>query len=176
MKKITIPADYRKRTTFASNLYYDTLEIYDNRIVGYLNGNQTMTWYFKEYSGIDVIKANLNSQFAQIVFLTGMNSNNRALGLDFSANQNAIAMNDVNRILFCSGMFSFGKTNSFADEVAKEVRTAFEEFKNNEGSADAQVVMQTSAADELKKFKALLDEGIITAEEFEAKKKQLLGM
>ncbi len=34
----------------------------------------------------------------------------------------------------------------------------------------------TSAADELKKFKELLDMGIITQEEFDAKKKQLLGM
>lgn len=34
----------------------------------------------------------------------------------------------------------------------------------------------TSAADEIKKFKELLDQGIITQEEFDAKKKQLLGL
>ena len=33
-----------------------------------------------------------------------------------------------------------------------------------------------SNADELKKFKDLLDAGIITQEEFDAKKKQLLGL
>ena len=33
-----------------------------------------------------------------------------------------------------------------------------------------------SNADELKKFKELLDNGIITQEEFDAKKKQLLGL
>ena len=33
-----------------------------------------------------------------------------------------------------------------------------------------------SAADELKKFKELLDNGTITLEEFEAKKKQILGL
>lgn len=38
------------------------------------------------------------------------------------------------------------------------------------------IVQQTSAADELKKFKELLDSGIITQEEFDAKKKQLLGL
>jgi hypothetical protein len=37
-------------------------------------------------------------------------------------------------------------------------------------------VQQTSAADELKKFKELLDMGVITQEEFDAKKKQLLGL
>jgi predicted Zn-dependent peptidase len=33
-----------------------------------------------------------------------------------------------------------------------------------------------SSAEELKKFKELLDLGIITQEEFDAKKKQLLGI
>ena len=33
-----------------------------------------------------------------------------------------------------------------------------------------------SSADELKKFKELLDSGVITQEEFDAKKKQLLGL
>lgn len=36
--------------------------------------------------------------------------------------------------------------------------------------------MPQSAADELKKFKELADSGVITQEEFEAKKKQLLGL
>ncbi len=36
--------------------------------------------------------------------------------------------------------------------------------------------MSVSNADELKKFKSLTDEGVITQEEFEAKKKQLLGL
>ena len=51
------------------------------------------------------------------------------------------------------------------DEWAKEQATSAQ------GSAPA-----TSAADELKKFKELLDSGIITQEEFDAKKKQLLGL
>ena len=34
----------------------------------------------------------------------------------------------------------------------------------------------TSATDELKKFKELLDSGVITQEEFDAKKKQLMGL
>ena len=37
-------------------------------------------------------------------------------------------------------------------------------------------VQQVSSADELKKYKDLLDAGIITQEEFDAKKKQLLGL
>lgn len=176
MKKITIPAEQRKKTTIASNLYYDTLEIHDNKVVGYLNGSQNMTWYFKEYSGIDLVKANMNSQFAQVVFLTGMNAKNRAVGIDFGATQNLNAMNDTNRILFCSGMFSFSKTNDFATSVANEIRVAFENYKNNDVVEVAGAAPAFSAADELKKFKELLDMGIITQEEFDAKKKQLLGL
>ncbi|MDE7100544.1 MAG: SHOCT domain-containing protein [Anaeroplasmataceae bacterium] len=37
-------------------------------------------------------------------------------------------------------------------------------------------INQVSAADELKKFKELLDTGIITQEEFNTKKKELLGL
>ena len=39
-----------------------------------------------------------------------------------------------------------------------------------------QSVVQVSAADEVKKFKELLDLGVISQEEFDAKKKQLLGL
>lgn len=42
--------------------------------------------------------------------------------------------------------------------------------------ASTTVVNQVSGADEILKFKALLDQGIITAEEFEKKKKELLGL
>ena len=38
------------------------------------------------------------------------------------------------------------------------------------------IVNAVSYAEELKKFKELLDSGIITKEEFDAKKKQLLGL
>ncbi|WP_435645143.1 SHOCT domain-containing protein [Butyricicoccus porcorum] len=43
--------------------------------------------------------------------------------------------------------------------------------------ADTVVIKESfSAADEIEKFKQLLDQGIITEEEFDAKKKQLLGL
>lgn len=37
-------------------------------------------------------------------------------------------------------------------------------------------IQETSSADELKKYKDLLDSGVITQEEFDEKKKQLLGL
>ena len=46
--------------------------------------------------------------------------------------------------------------------------------ENNDRGATVQAAL--SPADELKKFKELLDMGVITQEEFDAKKKQLLGL
>lgn len=174
IKKIIVPAEQRKRTTLARNIYYDTLYIYDNKVVGFLDGQQTMAWYFKEYKGIDVVRANMNSQFAQVVFLTGMNSKNRVVGIDFTSTQNLNAMNDTNRILFCSGMFSFGRTNEYAESIGQIIRTAFNNYKNNDVVKVSNPT--NSAADEILKFKKLLDQGIITQAEFEAKKKTLLGI
>lgn len=47
--------------------------------------------------------------------------------------------------------------------------------KNNEAPVVRQEIPQSNA-DELKKFKELLDSGVISQEEFDAKKKQLLGL
>ena len=51
-----------------------------------------------------------------------------------------------------------------------------EEFKQMQEAAEKPAATAISAADELKKFKELLDAGVITQEEFDAKKKQLLGL
>ncbi|MBR1968808.1 MAG: SHOCT domain-containing protein [Clostridia bacterium] len=100
---------------------------------------------------------------------------NRAVGVDLFATQNLNAMQDTNRILFCSGMFSFGKTNEFANMIGAEIRTVFENYKDND-VVEVTGATTNSAADEIKKFKDLLDAGVITQEEFDLKKKQLLGL
>ena len=51
-----------------------------------------------------------------------------------------------------------------------------EEFKKLSAENTQPSAPVISSADELKKFKELLDSGIITQEEFDAKKKQLLGL
>ena len=58
---------------------------------------------------------------------------------------------------------------SMIDDIVKK-------YKNAGTASPIQVVQQASAADELKKFKELLDSGVLTQEEFDAKKKQLLGL
>ncbi|MGL5478242.1 MAG: PH domain-containing protein [Clostridium sp.] len=60
----------------------------------------------------------------------------------------------------------------FADTVNKEISI----FKQAKNAPVTQVVNSTSAADELLKFKQLLDMGALTQDEFDAKKKELLGI
>lgn len=69
--------------------------------------------------------------------------------------------------------FSGQKANEEAETVVEYIRNQIEAVKN---APMGGVVQQTSDADELKKFKELLDMGVITQEEFDAKKKQLLGL
>lgn len=61
------------------------------------------------------------------------------------------------------------------NEKAEKIK-AFIGAKIAERSKPAQSSAAVSAADEILKLKRLMDDGIITAEEFAAKKKQLLGV
>lgn len=58
-------------------------------------------------------------------------------------------------------------------EQALEIKELIENASNNETT---QQVQTNDVADEIRKFKSLLDEGILTQEEFDAKKKELLGV
>ena len=60
--------------------------------------------------------------------------------------------------------------------VAREVVDYIEKKRAELRTSSNTVIQQASAADELKKFKELLDMGVISQEEFNAKKKQLLGL
>ena len=59
---------------------------------------------------------------------------------------------------------------------SKELRDATDDDIAKSKEPQGTVIQQASAADELKKFKDLLDMGVISQDEFDAKKKQLLGL
>lgn len=65
-----------------------------------------------------------------------------------------------------------------SNDAMKAVKDKIYEMINNALKANntTTIVAATSSADELKKFKELLDSGIISQEEFDEKKKQLLGL
>ena len=76
------------------------------------------------------------------------------------------------------------KTKSFVYKTAQDsahacisALAAIADQKNASDEAiDCNTSQVISAADEIIKFKQLMDNGIITLEEFELKKKQLLGL
>jgi len=59
---------------------------------------------------------------------------------------------------------------------ARAIRLHFEGIILNRSKNKGVVVQQASPAEELKKFKELLDMGVISQAEFDAKKKQILGL
>ena len=65
-----------------------------------------------------------------------------------------------------------------ADAALAYIKGRLSEIKKQKhgGGQSTQIIQQASAADEIKKFKELLDQGIITEEEFNQKKKELLGL
>lgn len=60
------------------------------------------------------------------------------------------------------------------EAIANEIRNLL--IKRQDKTAATTIQQEQSHADELKKYKDLLDSGIISQEEFDAKKKQLLGL
>ncbi len=61
------------------------------------------------------------------------------------------------------------------EAIANEIRNLLIK-RQNKPAATTTIHQEQSQADELKKYKDLLDSGVITQEEFDAKKKQLLGL
>ena len=83
-----------------------------------------------------------------------------------SAVNTQTANDELNRITDYSRCPKCGSHN-ISDATDEDI----EKSKQHAG-----VAHQVSSADELKKYKELLDSGVITQEEFDAKKKQLLGL
>ncbi len=166
IKTFNIPANVMKQYA-----RFTSLELYPDRVVGKGSKLGDVNYFFKNYMTIRWTPANLGTQFAQLVFITHENASNVV-----SAN-NLNTLNDVNRIPFCSGMFSYAPANDYVKEIYSEIIKVFDEYKSKEDeNTGAQIIQQTSSADELKKFKELLDMGVISQDEFDAKKKQLLGL
>lgn len=61
-------------------------------------------------------------------------------------------------------------------EVFSAISELLSQFQHNNNQAVIHKEEKASSADELKKFKNLLDDGVITQEEFDMKKKQLLEL
>ena len=143
------------------------IEVYEDKCVisvkaglgSFLTGNISdgeKTIYYRDCIGVQFKKSGLQIGYLQLETASGL-------------------MNNRNNNFFNENSFTFDTTvvsNEKMEEVAAYVKKRVEEIKS--GKADS--TPAASPADEIKKYKELLDMGIISQEEFEAKKKQLLNL
>jgi len=110
----------------------------------------------------------------------------------FNTNSVTLPYDQINSISLIppSGVFGFGqivvscamptmpiKFSKFSLQKAEEaVKLVQSKIDARKGASSQPAAPATSGADEIMKYKQMLDAGIITQEEFDAKKKQLLGL
>lgn len=148
------------------------LDVYDNKVVftsskststvmsGLVFGQSVAqgekTIYFKDALGVQYKPSSVLDGFIQVeTAVGGMTSTGSQYG-----GENSIS-------------FSGKEANEDAEVIVDFIKKQIENIKN---APTGGAVQQISSADELKKFKELLDMGVISQEEFDAKKKQLLGL
>ena len=147
------------------------LDVYENKVVftstkststivtGLVFGTSVTqgekTIYFKDAVGVQYKPSSIADGYIQVETAAG--------GVNTSSSQ----YGGENSI-----QFSGKDRNAEAEVIVDFIKGKIEEIKN----APVGGVQQLSSADELKKFKELLDSGIISQEEFNAKKKELLGI
>lgn len=153
-----------------SNLIYDLkgcrgrhIKVYDDKVVlsvkagvgSFLTGNVIdgqKTIYYSDCIGIQFKKSGIIIGYLQIETATGI-------------------MNQITSNLDNENTFTWDahKLNKKMEEVRDYIESRVNYYKSAHNSVSA-----LSSADEIKKYKELLDMGVITKEEFEEKKKQLL--
>ena len=146
------------------DVYQDRCVITVNFTLGsFLTNNSTdgrKTIYYIDCIGLQFKKSGWTIGYLQLETASGM-MNNKSSNF-FNENSFTWDGSDINELM---------------EEVANYIQGRIEEYKfkkNTEAIYPAPA--QLSPADEIKKYKELLDMDIITQEEFDAKKKQLLGL
>lgn len=140
------------------------IDVYDDRVVitvkanlgSLLTGNVSdgeKTIYYKDCIGVQFKKAGIQIGYLQIETASAQ-------------------MNNKGNNFFSENTFTFDHGNEKMVEISDYVKERVEYYHNLPASGTA---VQVSPADEIKKYKELLDMGVISQEEFDAKKKQLLG-
>lgn len=100
-----------------------------------------------------------------------------------------VYLDNINDITFISGVllgvmtidttrekFNVGLDKQSAQKINMKVHEIIDSLKSAKDQSSQPINSNISIADEIKKFKELLDMGGITEDEFEIKKKQLLGL
>lgn len=103
---------------------------------------------------VQIKKPGLIGGYLYFQTVGGLNNSSMKTVNDFIKDENAIVLNSKKKY-----------------EVALQIKEYVQKMQSSTNS-----INQVSSADELIKYKGLLDQGVITQEEFELKKKQLLNL
>ena len=123
-----------------------------------LNGDKE--YYYKDLTSVQFKNLGVTSGYLQFEYAGAHSGNNYV---------------SENSFVFSAGIGTskYSKLKEEMPKVYEDIRRRINEAKKTQ---NATVVAALSPAEELKKYKDLLDSGIITQEEFDAKKKQLLSL
>lgn len=157
-----------------SELIYDlegvrgrSIKVYDDKVIltvkagigSFLTGNISdgeKTIYYSDCIGVQFKKSGFQIGYLQFETAAGI-MNNRANNF---FNENTFTWDTTKQ------------SNEMMEEVSEYAKSRVDYYKTAQNTA----VAASSPADELKKYKELLDMNVITKEEFDAKKQQLLGL
>lgn len=118
-----------------------------------LDGEKTFD--INNITGVQLKEAGFTSGYIQFILMGSRESK----GGVFAASK------DENTVMFTKK----------EQKMAEEIKDYVENLLSNKNSTSVAPV-QTDVTEEIRKYKVLLDEGIISEEEFQLKKKQLLGI
>ena len=170
-------ANAARREMQAVGLVYDlkgvrgrSMRVYEDRAVikteaglgSFLTGNVSdgeKTIYYVDCIGVQFKESGIQIGYLQLETASALMNNKQSNFFN------------ENSFTFDASVLSNEKMREVADYVRARVASAKQQ-RNQPVAAPAPV----SAAEEIKKFKELLDIGAITQEEYDAKKKQLLGL
>ena len=111
--------------------------------------------------------------FLKITFLSGVSCVSMNIDKINSISKKKGMLTGELEIWDNSGRVIYSMPSGYLDEIENYINQAKNKTNN---SAFTMATNQISTADEILKFKSLLDQGIITQEEFDKKKKELLGL
>ncbi len=145
-----------------------SLKVYDDKVVitvkaglgSFITGNATdgeKTIYYSDCIGVQYKKEGVTLGYLQFETASGI-MNNRFSNF---FNENTFTWDSK-----CS------TTVKKIPEIVQYIKGRVDYYKKNKNVVSSAL----SSADEIKKYKELLDDGVISQEEFNAKKKELLGI
>jgi hypothetical protein len=144
------------------------LELYEDKVIikrkgtlskltqGFFKGDKTI--YIKQITGMELREGGMINGYIQFSLAGGVESRRGLTGKDG-------AVHDENTVMFAK------KDNDLAKRIKMEI-----ENRMTTPSQTTSNVTQIDGADMIRKYKLLFDDGIITQEEFEAKKKEILSI